>query len=73
MKTKKQLAREKRHNKVIEEFNKLFNPDSEASQMAMWSVLERKTGYERISIQRILKANGIDYTKQKTNDNNESN
>lgn len=69
MKTKKQLAREKRHNKVIEEFNKLFNPDSEASQMAMWSVLERKTGYERISIQRILKANGIDYTKQKTNDN----
>lgn len=69
MKTKKQLAREKRHNKVIEEFNKLFNPDSEASQMAMWSVLERKTGYERISIQRILKANGIDYTKQKNNDN----
>lgn len=69
MKTKKQLAREKRHNKVIEEFNKLFNPDSEASQTAMWSVLERKTGYERISIQRILKANGIDYTKQKNNDN----
>lgn len=72
MKTKKQKLIEKRHNRVIEEFRKIFDPESDTRQTAMWQILERKTGYERLSIQRILKANGIEYTKQKPLDNEDN-
>lgn len=65
MKTKKQLEKEKKHRRLIAAFIELDaqwkEGEKESRTETVWVQLEKRFGYSRIHIQRILSANGIDY------------
>ena len=66
MKTKKQKKREEKHNRVVELFRELDGIGG--SRMAMWQEMEKRTGYSRQYITKVLRENGINYQKKRGNE-----
>lgn len=57
MQTEKQKKRAKLHKLVVKEYLQLSQMGG--SKMALWDLMEKKTGYSRVWIIKILKDNGI--------------
>ena len=62
MKTKKQQKRERKHLGLIALFWEL--DAAQGSRMAVWGEMERRTGYSREYITRVLRKNGVQYQKK---------
>lgn len=59
MKTAKQRETERRHKKVLTLWEELRN--TPGSRGELWRLMEKKTGYTRENIQRVLRINNVDY------------
>lgn len=54
------------HGKIVKLYSELSR--SAVPRTVLWEEISRRTGYTREGIQRVLRSNGIDYTKKKDKD-----
>ena len=63
MKTKKQIDRDKKHDKIVALYYGML-PECE-SREAMWDEIANKSGYTKQGVFKVLKSRNIDYQLKK--------